>query len=95
MKKTVLLTGGAGFIGSHLCEDLLRSGDWRVVIVDDLNDFYSPDIKRANLAAFAGFRDVEFIEGDIRDAETLAGIFARTALTRSSTLRPGRAYGPR
>lgn len=76
MKKTVLLTGGAGFIGSHLCEDLLRSGDWRVVIVDDLNDFYSPDIKRANLAAFADSGDVEFIEGDIRDAETLAGIFA-------------------
>lgn len=76
MKKTVLLTGGAGFIGSHLCEDLLRSGDWRVVIVDDLNDFYSPDIKRANLAAFADSADVEFIEGDIRDAEALARIFA-------------------
>ena len=76
MKKNVLLTGGAGFIGSHLCEDLLRSGDWRVVIIDDLNDFYSPEIKRANLAAFAGSPDVEFIEGDIRDCEKLEKVFS-------------------
>jgi nucleoside-diphosphate-sugar epimerase len=44
----ILLTGGAGFIGSHLSERLLREGH-TLTIVDDLNDFYSPAVKRANL----------------------------------------------
>ena len=46
-----LVTGGAGFIGSHLSERLLRDGH-RVVIVDDFNDFYDPALKRANVRAF-------------------------------------------
>ena len=44
----VLLTGGAGFIGSHLAEGLLQRGE-KLVILDDFNDFYDPDIKFANL----------------------------------------------
>src|SRR5271166_4889648 len=46
----ILITGGAGFIGSHLSERLLRDGH-TLTIVDDLNDFYSPAVKRANLEA--------------------------------------------
>src|SRR5271166_66672 len=46
----ILLTGGAGFIGSHVSERLLRDGH-TLTIVDDLNDFYSPAVKRANLEA--------------------------------------------
>jgi len=46
----VLVTGGAGFIGSHLSEELLRLGH-QVIIVDELNDFYAPELKRANLAS--------------------------------------------
>ena len=39
--KNILITGGAGFIGSHLVERLLGEGDWRITVVDDFNDFYS------------------------------------------------------
>jgi len=46
---SVLVTGGAGFIGSHLCEELLRRGR-RVLILDNFNDFYDPVIKKANLS---------------------------------------------
>lgn len=75
VKKNVLVTGGAGFIGSHLVGNLLAEGDWRITIVDDLNDFYSPEIKRANLALFANSPDVEFIEADIRNFSALEPIF--------------------
>lgn len=66
----ILVTGGAGFIGSHLVERLLERGD-EVVVIDDLNDFYDPAIKRRNLATALQHRLFTFIEGDIRDAEAL------------------------
>jgi len=62
----VLVTGGAGFIGSHLSEALLRRGD-HLAVVDDLNDFYPPAMKRANLEAIRRSGDFRFFEGDIRD----------------------------
>jgi UDP-glucuronate 4-epimerase len=61
----LLVTGGAGFIGSHLVERCLALGH-RVAIVDDFNDFYDPAIKRANVAAFTA--DVPIHEVDLRDA---------------------------
>ena len=80
MTKNVLLTGGAGFIGSHLATRLLGEGGWDVTIVDDLNDFYSPDVKRANLEAVRRAGDIRFVEADIRSAESLAAIFDETSL---------------
>lgn len=67
----VLVTGGAGFIGSHLCEALLGRGD-QVTVLDNFNDFYDPAIKRAN-ARFLG--DARIVEGDFRDAELLKAVF--------------------
>lgn len=75
MNKRILLTGGAGFIGSHLVDRLLAEGGRRITVVDDLNDFYSPEIKRANIAAAADNRDFDFVKADIRDADKLREIF--------------------
>jgi UDP-glucuronate 4-epimerase len=69
----ILLTGGAGFIGSHLAERLLREGHG-LTIIDELNDFYSPDIKRANLADIRRSGPVEFHEADICDEGKMAVI---------------------
>jgi UDP-glucuronate 4-epimerase len=62
----VLITGGAGFIGSHLSERLLRDG-LQVSILDDLNDFYPPALKLQNLEAIRQIGSVRFQHGDIRD----------------------------
>lgn len=74
-----MITGGAGFIGSHLATHLLCEGGWDVTVIDDLNDFYSPDIKRANLAAVREAGEFRFVEADIRNADTLKAAFDETA----------------
>jgi len=70
----VLLTGGAGFIGSHLGERLLARGD-ELVVLDNFNDFYSPAIKRENIALLRGAR---VVEGDIRDQPLVQSLFRET-----------------
>lgn len=76
--STVLVTGAAGFIGSHVVDALLARGD-RVVGVDNLNDYYDPARKRANvaecMAAAPGPDAYEFVEGDIRDKTLLYRLF--------------------
>lgn len=69
----VLVTGGAGFIGSHLAEKLLGAGH-HVSILDDFNDFYDPQIKRANIAAIA--QDVTLHPVDLRDAEAVCRVLS-------------------
>jgi len=76
--NNILITGGAGFIGSHLAENLIRDTDWKVTIVDDLNDFYAPEIKRANLEEIRKTGDYQFFEADIRDPEKLRSVFDET-----------------
>jgi len=65
----ILVTGGAGFIGSHVCEALLARGD-AVTVLDNYNAFYDPAIKRDNAALLAE-RGARLVEGDIRDAALL------------------------
>lgn len=74
----VLVTGGAGFIGSHLVERLLDRGD-EVVTLDNLNDFYSPTLKERNLAPARAFKHFTFIQGDILDVPLLDRLFSSRA----------------
>ncbi|MDO8549148.1 MAG: GDP-mannose 4,6-dehydratase [Ignavibacteria bacterium] len=83
MRKYILLTGGAGFIGSHLCETLLRNGH-RVINIDNFNNQYNPDIKRSNiknsldLAVSVQYSSswYQFIEGSIMDEVLLDRLFS-------------------
>ncbi len=75
-KQRVLLTGGAGFIGSNLAEALLLRGV-ELSIVDDLNDFYSPDRKRANLEEVRQIGPFEFTQLDICDMGRLRAAVER------------------
>jgi UDP-glucuronate 4-epimerase len=68
----ILVTGGAGFIGSHLVEKLLADGH-KVAILDDFNDFYDPQIKRENIAAVADRIAVHQV--DLRDPRAVSAMF--------------------
>src|SRR6266545_3668927 len=74
MGMHILVTGGAGFIGSHLTRRLLARGD-RVTVLDDFNDFYDPALKRENIAAFVDDPNYLLLEGDIRDQQKVDDLF--------------------
>src|SRR5258708_7907658 len=76
--KSILITGGAGFIGSHLVDRVIAEGGWRITVVDDFNDFYDPAIKRENISARKSNPDFKLVEADIRNQEALAQVFSET-----------------
>ncbi|MGH9914068.1 MAG: GDP-mannose 4,6-dehydratase, partial [Pyrinomonadaceae bacterium] len=71
-KKGILVTGGAGFIGSHLVDRLLSEGSWRVTVVDSFDDAYSPAVKRRNIASHLQNEDYQLFELDICHRESLS-----------------------
>ena len=82
---TTLITGGAGFIGSHVAEALLKRGE-SVVVIDNFNDYYDPAIKRENARRLSEDANFNLIEGDIRDASLVERIFADEGITRVAHL---------
>jgi len=77
LSEKVLITGAAGFIGSHLGERLVEAGA-RVIGVDNLDDFYDTGFKRRNIADLSENASFEFVEADIRDAPAVDRLFLST-----------------
>lgn len=76
-KRTVLVTGAAGFIGSNLSERLVKdNSDIQVIGIDNLNDYYDVSIKEYRLDRLSKFNNFKFIKGDISDKDTIDSIFA-------------------
>lgn len=82
---TYLVTGGAGFIGSHVAEALLNRGD-RAIVIDNFNDYYDPAIKRRNATRLSDCDNCVIIEGDIRDAALVDQLFAEHSITHVAHL---------
>jgi len=88
----VLITGAAGFIGSHLCERLLGDG-CAVVGVDNFDDFYDPQIKHRNISGCLKEKNFQLIEADIRDHDAIdraigAGVDVIVHLAARAGVRP-------
>lgn len=77
----LLVTGGAGFIGSHFIERALADTDARVVCLDNFNDFYSPAVKRQNIAGFAKDPRVTLVESDFCDADAMLRLFEQKKIS--------------
>lgn len=100
--KNILVTGGAGFIGSNLCHYLTKQ-NFNVLCLDNFDDFYSKEIKLNNIKSLLNEKSFELITGDIRDSKLLKTIFennkietvihlAAKAGVRNSILNPSEYF---
>lgn len=77
----VLITGGAGFIGSAIAKELIERGD-RVVIIDNFNDYYDPKLKRDRIATILKNCEYSLYEGNIQDLEFCQMVFAKEKIDK-------------
>ena len=82
---TYLVTGGAGFIGSHVAEALLKRGG-RAVVIDNFNDYYDSASKRRNAERLSLYDNCVIIEGDIRDATLVDRLFTEQGISHVAHL---------
>lgn len=73
---SILVTGGAGFIGSSLIDKLIKK-DEKVLCLDNFNDYYSPEIKKENISSYLDKKNFKLVVGDILDKELLKRIFKK------------------
>jgi UDP-glucuronate 4-epimerase len=79
---SILITGGAGFVGSHLIERLLRESNEHIVCIDNFNDYYDPALKRANVAGFKNHPRVTLLEQSFCDQSATRRVFAEHQIER-------------
>ena len=77
----ILVTGAAGFIGFHVCRQLLERGD-RVTGIDNMNDYYDVSLKEARLAMLLPYEGFTFLKADIADRDTVEELFRTAAFDR-------------
>jgi UDP-glucuronate 4-epimerase len=77
----ILVTGAAGFIGMHVSQLLLARGD-RVLGLDNLNDYYDPQLKRDRLARLTPHAGFEFVQLDVAERDGMARLFADSGFDR-------------
>lgn len=73
---SILVTGGAGFIGSSLIDKLIKK-DEKVICLDNFNDYYSPEIKKENISSYLDKKNFKLVVGDILDKELLKRVFKK------------------
>lgn len=76
---SILVTGGAGFIGSNLCQNLIEH-NFKVICLDNFDNFYPEEIKKNNISELLKNPLFEFIKGDIRDSNLLNNIFSKNKI---------------
>lgn len=72
---SILVTGGAGFVGSHFIELMLRKSDSKIICLDNFNDYYDPELKRSNAKPFREREQVSVIEDDFCDGGAMKRLF--------------------
>ncbi len=82
-KETILVTGGAGFIGSHLCERLIREGK-NVICLDNFSDFYNHRLKKDNIKNLKKDKKFSLARGDILDKNLLEKFFQKIKFQKLS-----------
>lgn len=92
--ETILVTGGAGFIGSHLVDRLLATTLARIVVLDSFSDFYAPAIKRANVSAHLENPRYQLIQADIRNFDQLREVFRANSFAAIVHLAAGTGVRP-